>query len=91
MHGGQTLPCLPCARGAGDKIRQCTHMFVLRALQTTFMARLLRTPLVSLAAIRGACPAGGCCMSLACDMRIMTESGHIGLNEVAHPGLPHPF
>jgi len=35
------------------------------------------------AAIRGACPAGGCCLSLCCDFRIMTDFGHIGLNEVA--------
>jgi hypothetical protein len=38
---------------------------------------------VQVAAIRGACPAGGCCLSLCCDFRIMTEFGHIGLNEVA--------
>ena len=36
-----------------------------------------------MAAIRGACPAGGCCLSLCCDFRIMTDFGHIGLNEVA--------
>ncbi len=38
-----------------------------------FLARLYRSPLVTLAAIKGACPAGGCCLSLCCDMRIMTE------------------
>jgi Delta3-Delta2-enoyl-CoA isomerase len=35
------------------------------------------------AAIRGACPAGGCIIALCCDYRIMTEVGIIGLNEVA--------
>ena len=32
--------------------------------QTTFLARLRRSPLITVAAIRGACPAGGCCMAL---------------------------
>ena len=48
-----------------------------------FLARLYVSPLVTVAAIRGACPAGGCCLSLCCDYRVMTEVGHIGLNEVA--------
>lgn len=37
-------------------------------------------------AIRGACPAGGCILSLNCDYRVMTnnvQGAHIGLNEVA--------
>ena len=34
-------------------------------------------------AIRGACPAGGCCLALCCDFRVMTDAGHMGLNEVA--------
>lgn len=38
-----------------------------------FLARLYRSPLVTLAAIKGACPAGGCCLSLCCDVRIMTD------------------
>ena len=38
-----------------------------------FLARLYCSPLVTVAAIKGACPAGGCCLSLCCDMRIMTE------------------
>ncbi|KAI3425765.1 hypothetical protein D9Q98_007740 [Chlorella vulgaris] len=48
-----------------------------------FLARLYTSPLVTVAAIRGACPAGGCCLSMCCDYRVMTESGSIGLNEVA--------
>lgn len=47
-----------------------------------FLARLYRTPLLTIAAIRGACPAGGCCLSLCCDYRIMSDVGSIGLNEV---------
>ena len=38
-----------------------------------FLARLHRTPLVTVAAIKGACPAGGCCLSMCCDLRIMTQ------------------
>ena len=54
-----------------------------------FLARLYRTPLLTLAAIRGACPAGGCCMSLCCDLRFMVDGpGHIGLNEVRVPENP---
>lgn len=42
-----------------------------------FLARLYRSPLVTMAAIKGACPAGGCCLSLCCDVRIMTEQACI--------------
>jgi len=38
--------------------------------------------LATVSAIKGACPAGGCCLSLCCDLRVMTDFGHIGLNEV---------
>ena len=41
-----------------------------------FLARLYRTPLVTIAAIKGACPAGGCCLSMCCDVRVMTEQVH---------------
>lgn len=51
--------------------------------QNQFLARLYRSPLVTISAIRGACPAGGCAISMCCDMRVMSEQGHIGLNEVA--------
>lgn len=57
--------------------------------QTTFLARLCRSPLVTIAAIRGACPAGGCCMALACDVRVATDTCTMGLNEVAL-GIPVP-
>eukprot|EP00887_Chlorella_sp_A99_P007966 scaffold12.g7966.t1 len=49
-----------------------------------FLQRLYVSPLVTVAAIRGACPAGGCCLSLCCDYRLQTsEGGSMGLNEVA--------
>ena len=55
-----------------------------------FLQRLYKTPLITISAIRGACPAGGCILSLLCDSRIMTEAGTIGLNEVAL-GIPVPY
>jgi len=53
--------------------------------QTEFLTHLYRTPLFTLSAIRGACPAGGCILSLSCDVRFMCSVGEptIGLNEVA--------
>merc|ERR1719446_2053195 len=36
---------------------------------------------LTIAAIAGACPAGGCCLSLCCDERVITEDGTMGLNE----------
>jgi len=57
--------------------------------QNTFLARLYRSPLATAAAIKGACPAGGCILGLVCDFRVQTEEGRIGLNEVAL-GIPVP-
>jgi len=57
--------------------------------QNTFLAHLYRSPLVTIAAVRGACPAGGCVTALCCDARIMTDFGTFGLNEVAL-GIPVP-
>ena len=51
--------------------------------QNTFLANLYSSRLITVAAIRGACPAGGCITALCCDMRIMTDFGTFGLNEVA--------
>eukprot|EP00475_Leptophrys_vorax_P039191 TRINITY_DN7036_c0_g4_i2.p1 TRINITY_DN7036_c0_g4~~TRINITY_DN7036_c0_g4_i2.p1 ORF type:complete len:262 (-),score=67.23 TRINITY_DN7036_c0_g4_i2:96-881(-) len=54
-----------------------------------FLCRLYTSRLITVAAIKGACPAGGCILSLCCDFRVMTQRGHIGLNEVAL-GVPVP-
>lgn len=53
--------------------------------QTMFLVNLYRSPLITIAAIRGACPAGGCIVALCCDYRIQTDipGAVIGLNEVA--------
>ncbi|KAI9365392.1 ClpP/crotonase [Zopfochytrium polystomum] len=62
-------------------------------LQNTFLAALYRSRLATVAAIRGACPAGGCCLALVCDYRIFLEdargSATIGLNEPVL-GIPVP-
>lgn len=58
-------------------------------VSNTLLARLHRSRLATVAAIRGACPAGGCCLSLCCDHRVMTTAGSIGLNEVLL-GIPVP-
>lgn len=43
---------------------------------------LYMTPLISIAAINGHCPAGGCVLALSCDHSIMVKSrATIGLNE----------
>ncbi len=52
--------------------------------------RLLKSPLVTVAAIRGYCPAGGCVLALCCDARICTPDTRIGLNEV-ELGIPVPL
>lgn len=57
--------------------------------QNRFLARLYASRLVTVAAVRGAAPAGGCITALCCDHRIMTDEGQIGLNEVAL-GIPVP-
>jgi 3,2-trans-enoyl-CoA isomerase len=68
--------------------------------QSSFLCDLLVSPLATAAAIRGACPAGGCCLALCCDRRVIVGSGGggnggngpaptLGLNEVAL-GIPVP-
>lgn len=45
---------------------------------------------MTVAAIRGHCPAGGCVLALCCDVRICTPDTRIGLNEV-ELGIPVPL
>lgn len=49
-----------------------------------FLSKLYSSRLITVALIRGACPAGGCIISLCCDYRIMSNdtNSSIGLNEV---------
>merc|ERR1712032_571861 len=53
------------------------------------LIKVYSTPMVTAVAIRGACPAGGCCLALCCDYRIITPDGTMGLNEV-QLGIPVP-
>lgn len=57
----------------------------------TFLARLYASPLHTVAAVAGACPAGGTALALACDERLAAAGGGtvLGLNEVAL-GIPVP-
>jgi len=51
-----------------------------------FLVRLLRSRLVTMTLIKGACPAGGTCLALCTDYRIMSAQAgrsYMGLNEVA--------
>lgn len=59
--------------------------------QSRLLVDLYSSRLATVAAIRGACPAGGCAIALCCDVRLMTAAtgGFIGLNEVAL-GIPVP-
>ena len=56
-----------------------------------FLARLYSSRLATIAAIRGACPAGGCIIAMCCDHRVMSSGagGSMGLNEV-QLGIPVP-
>lgn len=48
-----------------------------------FGLRLYQSPLVTIAALNGPAPAGGCAISLSCDYRVMVDNQNfsIGLNE----------
>lgn len=54
------------------------------------LTKIYSSSKVTAAAIRGACPAGGCCLSLCCDIRVISQDGAMGLNEV-QIGIPVPM
>jgi 3,2-trans-enoyl-CoA isomerase len=58
-------------------------------LSNQFLANLYNSRLVTVAAINGSCPAGGCVLSLCCDYRVAVENATMGLNETAL-GIPVP-
>lgn len=77
---GNDLNELYCKTSSAERFMQ------FWTAQTTFLTRLYSTRLATVAAIRGACPAGGCIFSICCDYRLMTSDvpgAVIGLNEVA--------
>eukprot|EP00316_Scyphosphaera_apsteinii_P009697 CAMPEP_0119319404 /NCGR_PEP_ID=MMETSP1333-20130426/49272_1 /TAXON_ID=418940 /ORGANISM="Scyphosphaera apsteinii, Strain RCC1455" /LENGTH=231 /DNA_ID=CAMNT_0007325801 /DNA_START=237 /DNA_END=932 /DNA_ORIENTATION=- len=60
------------------------------AVQEFWMA-LYTTPLATVAAINGHCPAGGCLIALSCDSRVMVDGNFtMGMNE-ASLGLVAPM
>ena len=66
----------------------------LREFWTSFQnmkLKLFSSPMVLIAAINGACPAGGCAIAFSCDYRIFADGKHtMGLNET-HLGLAAPW
>ncbi|KAJ1067370.1 PREDICTED: enoyl-CoA delta isomerase 1, mitochondrial [Capra hircus] len=62
-----------------------------KAVQELWLRTYLSS-LVLVAAINGACPAGGCIIALACDCRVLADNPkyHIGLNETLL-GITAPF
>ncbi|CAJ1384370.1 unnamed protein product [Effrenium voratum] len=56
---------------------------------TQTLSGIYGSRLATVAAINGACPAGGCVLAMCCDYRIITWEGSMGLNEVAL-GIPVP-
>ncbi|NWH40588.1 ECI1 isomerase, partial [Chloropsis hardwickii] len=67
------------------------YMEFWRAVQEMWL-RLYGSNMVTVAAVNGSSPAGGCLVALSCDYRIMAESPKfsIGLNE-AQLGIVAPF
>lgn len=58
---------------------------------TKTLTSIYSSRLATVAAINGACPAGGCALALCCDYRIITTEGSMGLNEVALGIAVPPF
>lgn len=57
--------------------------------QNKFLSSLAASPLLTMAAVKGACPAGGCALSICCDFRYYTQDATSGLNE-ARIGISVP-
>lgn len=62
-----------------------------KSLQQLFL-KLYVSPLITIAAVEGQSPAGGCLMAMSCDYRIMSNAQHVkmGLNET-QLGIVAPF
>ncbi|XP_037647815.1 enoyl-CoA delta isomerase 1, mitochondrial-like [Sebastes umbrosus] len=73
----------------GNSPERCGEFW--RAVQEMWL-KLYSSNMVTIAAINGSSPAGGCLMSLTCDYRIMADSPRysIGLNET-QLGIVAPF
>lgn len=73
----------------GKSPERCAEFW--RAVQEMWF-KLYNSNMVTIAAVSGSSPAGGCLMSLTCDYRIMADNPRysIGLNET-HLGIVAPF
>mmetsp|Transcript_60506 Transcript_60506/g.129837 ORF Transcript_60506/g.129837 Transcript_60506/m.129837 type:complete len:269 (-) Transcript_60506:68-874(-) len=65
------------------------RLFEMWSTLSKVLQKIYISPMVTAAAINGACPAGGCGLSLCCDYRVITADGSMGLNEV-QLGIPVP-
>lgn len=50
---------------------------------TKALTKIYASRLFTVAAVKGGCPAGGCCLALCCDYRVISADGAMGFNEVA--------
>lgn len=66
------------------------RLFKFWGVLSKTLIKVYSTSMVTMAAIPGACPAGGCGLALCCDFRVITTEGSMGLNEVAL-GIPVPM
>lgn len=57
--------------------------------QNRFLSSLAGSQLLTMAAVKGACPAGGCALAICCDFRFFTQDATSGLNE-ARIGISVP-
>jgi len=88
IHGGESR-----AFGSGADLKERINLdqagvfAIVRLLRET-LYQLERLPVPVIAAIHGSALGGGCELALACDLRIMTDDGQIGLPEVSIGVLP---
>lgn len=88
VHGGESKAF--CS-GADLKERQSmdeTQVFGMVHLLREMINLYERLPMPVIAAIHGMAFGGGCELAIACDLRIMSDDGHIGLTEVSWAIIP---
>jgi Delta3-Delta2-enoyl-CoA isomerase len=83
FSGGLDLHELTTLDAAG--LRELLGLFI------RVLGLIARAPVPVVAAINGTAPAGGAVLSLCADVRLMVQSSHIGVNEVAVGVTPGPL